>query len=559
MAPSHQHAPQTTDASIEIKARRHQNALAPISSLPPELICRILIDIVDDHVAAAEHYLTEYFINAAPFRIFAWIPLTHICAQWRDTALSHVSLWTHLWTTNLQWFKLFIERSKDQPLYLDTWSGMASRAEYDEMFQLIARNMHRIHSLHIRPRYSGKRVLSLHNIPAPHLEVLKFSRFDLEECPDRPAPVEPAIMPRLRQLHVISSSMDKWDWILPLQLPSVDTLVLEDIDPDEQMLLINRCRIGLRHLSISGPFDFDLVQPQHITLANLQSLKIAFVPWSVVDCLDFPSVSHVEVDIPISPHSPEDTELVLSKLIQLSNPFKTPEPRYPLSHIQPQPRAYLHHFSLSWEADYFSITALGPTPANNNLVLFHLHDTNRPTLFSPSEHALLLRNLIYTAETTGVGVHSISLTGRSNKPVRCTEIFRASRNHVHVSTLYLGGVNRLIELLTLCKPSCFRETKNLIKIQQKISCGCEECCEMRASCYPGLETLVLDNADDPEGDLFGGSECLDAFVSWLGERRRRGWGLNRLVVRFSCGEAAEGGLSRLREVVGSVVEELSRT
>ncbi|KAL1947442.1 hypothetical protein VTO73DRAFT_14403 [Trametes versicolor] len=73
--------------------RSIHNLVAPVNSLPPELLIMIFSLAGDDLVS-----------------------VTHVCQHWRDVALHAPGLWTHVGNTSPEGVKTYLRRSKELPL-----------------------------------------------------------------------------------------------------------------------------------------------------------------------------------------------------------------------------------------------------------------------------------------------------------------------------------------------------------------------------------------------------------------------------------------------------------
>ncbi|KAL4243798.1 hypothetical protein ABKN59_010725 [Abortiporus biennis] len=65
-----------------------------------------------------------FFFLCAPGRLhrdndWNWITITHICRWWRSLALRLASLWSHIYTTDLEYLKTCLQRSRNCPVKLD--------------------------------------------------------------------------------------------------------------------------------------------------------------------------------------------------------------------------------------------------------------------------------------------------------------------------------------------------------------------------------------------------------------------------------------------------------
>ncbi|KAI0046047.1 hypothetical protein FA95DRAFT_1596510, partial [Auriscalpium vulgare] len=90
----------------------HINACAPVSRLPPELLCRVFSDLVGLEIEGGRSM--DGFPCTMP-----WVRLSHVCRHWRDVALNDPTFWGHV---NLplppRWADAIISRSQGTPLSL---------------------------------------------------------------------------------------------------------------------------------------------------------------------------------------------------------------------------------------------------------------------------------------------------------------------------------------------------------------------------------------------------------------------------------------------------------
>lgn len=148
----------------------HHNALAPISRLPPEILAEIFC------------FFTSSTWNKE-YGHLAWIRVTHVCHQWRETALSHPRLWSHINFTKLMPTAMaeVLARAKMAPLHLeaDFSKSRMSMAQLDafvrksDLFDIL--EAHISHTRHLSIRGQLQTAVERLISSAPTLESLSLS------------------------------------------------------------------------------------------------------------------------------------------------------------------------------------------------------------------------------------------------------------------------------------------------------------------------------------------------------------------------------------------------
>ena len=174
---SREHQLQAIDAQIKsledsIRVLRLQrNALAPVSSLPTEIIATIF--------SFLPNMLSAISPSKKPDPLI-WLRVSQVCHQWRDIALNQPVFWSHVDFTNISSAGAaeILARTKTVPLYLegrclgDHWDDAQLGAFQEELHFRVSR----IHHLLIsdKPRPLRKTLEGLVS-PAPALESLSMS------------------------------------------------------------------------------------------------------------------------------------------------------------------------------------------------------------------------------------------------------------------------------------------------------------------------------------------------------------------------------------------------
>ena len=172
---SREYVRQAIDAEIKtleesLRALRHRrNALAPVSSLPTEVILTIFT------LLRTPGELSFFIPDEKPDRL-AWLRVAHVCHQWREIALRYPLFWSHLdfSTVSSAGGAEILARAKTVPLHLE-----ANVRQWDEArFSALQKEL-QDHVSHIRylefstaDPIQFNRTLNGLTSPAPTLECL---------------------------------------------------------------------------------------------------------------------------------------------------------------------------------------------------------------------------------------------------------------------------------------------------------------------------------------------------------------------------------------------------
>lgn len=135
-----------------------RNALAPISSLPPELLARIF---------------RFYALVEPPWsgvQKLGWIRVTHVCQHWRQVALDDSSLWARIVgvSPSTEWISEALVRARDAPLLFDIVGTLSP-----EVFYKFAPHMSHTRNLRL-PRLSKHDSQVVREICASEAPVLEY-------------------------------------------------------------------------------------------------------------------------------------------------------------------------------------------------------------------------------------------------------------------------------------------------------------------------------------------------------------------------------------------------
>ncbi|KAF8257753.1 hypothetical protein EI94DRAFT_1757046 [Lactarius quietus] len=323
-ANSREHQQQVIDAEIKsleesIRVlRRRRNALAPISSLPPEVIAAIF---------SFSRASSSDFIPGEKPDPLAWLRVSHVCHQWRDTALNQPLFWNHVDFTTLSSAGAaeILTRAKTAPLYLEArvsgghWDYFRLNAFQEELQRRIPRICHLLISANIRHL---RDTLSILVSPADSLERLSLSNGEDGIKLTLPETLFGGTTPRLSCLVLRDCNIS---WTSPLlkglrcldiRLPSANATPSLSASPIANLLPLEVKRTitlpSLTHMNISdSPRDCALA------LAHLDLPALTWLRLKTFSCLS--SEDDVQEVLPYlgrHAHGPQDTQPLQSVLIR---------------------------------------------------------------------------------------------------------------------------------------------------------------------------------------------------------------------------------------------------
>jgi hypothetical protein len=148
--------------ALALKSRR--NALAPISSLPPETLATIF------------SFLSPSKGNEEVYH-FGWLFVSHVCRQWRDSALYHPRLWSHINFSKLTSTGVaeILSRAKMAPLHLEVGFTDWSKEQFDTFEGHLEAHISHICHLGVLGLGYFQTELERHVSSAPALESLSLS------------------------------------------------------------------------------------------------------------------------------------------------------------------------------------------------------------------------------------------------------------------------------------------------------------------------------------------------------------------------------------------------
>ncbi|KAH9010863.1 hypothetical protein EDB84DRAFT_1406207 [Lactarius hengduanensis] len=276
--------------------RRRRNALAPISSLPPELFAAIFSSLRLPPRGTT-------LLVMEPDRQQLWLHVAHVCHQWREVALNQPFFWSHVDFTTLTpaGATEMLVRAKSVPLYfsLEAW---APKFHWDGVWfrtfqkELLLRVSHICQLAISAEPFSLERVLEGLISPAPILEYLSLS----------------GKKNKSRKRTSVA------DTLFNGSTPRLSRLELRACDISWRSPLFK----GLKHLKINSlsvdarprlSFWLDALEeiPQLKTLVlHSASPVTSSVPFDVKRTVTLPSLTYFDISA-----SPEDCGLALAHLV----------------------------------------------------------------------------------------------------------------------------------------------------------------------------------------------------------------------------------------------------
>ncbi|KAH8985466.1 hypothetical protein EDB86DRAFT_2336845 [Lactarius hatsudake] len=249
------------EASIQA-LRYRRNALAPISSLPTEVIITIFTYL---HIPVA---LSSFTLGEQPKRSeqLAWLRVAHVCRHWRKIALDLPHLWNHVDFTIVSSAGAteILSRAKTVPLYLE--ARVPCRFWDDTRFSALQKELqdHVSHISHLRIIAEPWRLRKIFEglvSPAPTLESLSLSGVENTTASGNITGIERVVVP---------------DTLFDGSTPRLSYLELCKCDTTWKSPLL----WGLKHLHIRTPFDRPNLSVWLDALGQMPQLKTLILYWA---------------------------------------------------------------------------------------------------------------------------------------------------------------------------------------------------------------------------------------------------------------------------------------
>ena len=347
---------------LELKCRR--NALAPVSSLPTEIITIIFsylrlpgsspaatpaVSSLLPNKAIADLFFSSRLPGAPPLgrlpdHPLSWLHAAQVCHQWREIALNHPPFWSNVDFTNLTLAGAveILAQAKNSPLYLEARIPIASwdHARMNAFTMELQTRVSQICYLSINAKPFGLlKVFDGLSFPAPNLEYLSVSqpvvpegtlphtlfggvtpRLSSLKLHDIDIDWESPLLKGLRYLEIRATDAVAWEnsnWLNALcKMPQLEKLVLHSVcvmaNPAQPPLDI-QCAVlpSLTHMDISAAAGNCAITLSSLSLPALTRLCVTLHS-------HFPFGSDIPDMLPSlsrHTHGPQDVEPVQSVLI----------------------------------------------------------------------------------------------------------------------------------------------------------------------------------------------------------------------------------------------------
>ncbi|KAH9046758.1 hypothetical protein EDB84DRAFT_1412823 [Lactarius hengduanensis] len=249
------------EASIQA-LRYRRNALAPISSLPTEVVTTVFTFL---HIPVT---LASFTLGEQPTRSeqLAWLRVAHVCHQWREIALNHPLLWNHVDFTIVSSAGAaeILSRAKRVPLYLE--AKVPCRLWDNTRFSALQKEL-QDHISHISHLSISAEPFRLHRmfeglvLPAPTLELLSLSGEEYTTVSGNRTGREQVVVP---------------DTLFDGSTPRLSCLELRHCDTSWNSPLF----WGLKHLYIRTPFERPSLSVWLDALGQMLQLKTLALHWA---------------------------------------------------------------------------------------------------------------------------------------------------------------------------------------------------------------------------------------------------------------------------------------
>ncbi|KAJ3550566.1 hypothetical protein NM688_g5041 [Phlebia brevispora] len=249
----------------------HLNTLAPIFSLPPELLGAVFYNYATDLKRARNSY--------------PWMHLLHVCHHWREVAFSTPMLWTMIRTIKPEIVNFQLAHAATMPLTVTIPNDLSCDAYHDGILERLLLELPRIRKLRYFMR-RGFESLAWENAQAdaPMLEDLELEFGENSWYERRPLPgFKDMALPKLGILRFIGDEHVSIETVLSVVRPTLTMLELNRWSTHQmkELVLILATLPGLKVFRCAMYYRKDeedehseAPEPPHVALPHLSELYL---------------------------------------------------------------------------------------------------------------------------------------------------------------------------------------------------------------------------------------------------------------------------------------------
>ncbi|VDB86973.1 unnamed protein product [Peniophora sp. CBMAI 1063] len=207
-------------------AMRMRNKRIGACRLPPEVLTEIFLYLRDDWVPWREFWTTnDGTQKRGPFEM-RWMTVTHVCSEWRNTAIGASSLWTRqvdFIYTPLHYLPTILARCKSHPLYLEA-TELGDDTFREVIGWLCPSICLRLRHLRLSA-YTNEFYARLMPLIAPHLVNVRSLELESEDF-DSNIGLSPPLchMTQITRLHLVGF---QFPWDSPILSSNLEELYLQ--------------------------------------------------------------------------------------------------------------------------------------------------------------------------------------------------------------------------------------------------------------------------------------------------------------------------------------------
>ena len=542
--------------------KNQRNEAAPISRLPPEVLCRIFLLVRDNEVERNNTYLYTEFRR--------WIYLGHVSKHWRNVVFTLPSLWNNSPPLGLlHWIDEVLKRSPKIVACLSIIVDIDYAPSIWGLKKIMSHDSSGIRDLSIlnmRSKHQGLLESLQISTLALHLEYLRIIRHDgisyrLTHDQDQYS-LPDAIVANAINLCHLELDHCKIDWGLPT-LPHITRLSLQDVRynnvdssfthfMDALGKMANLQYLSLKN-SLPGASDFEFMRKvdpvenpdSRKTFPHLRKLVFAGESSQVNAFFQgccFPSSVKVCVDI----HRSKSPETNSSNLPDLSRVFLSiaAATGCPASMIpeNSRPRTLV-------------VDSINETD-DQTLILVLLAETQYGGTSDELAYQLSIACLVLTVEYAVLDDNNMS----SGQTLRA--FFGSGFLLQDVSHVYLLNILKGVESIALAETIGILPAVSYVKAEGDLAAPLVDAVDPTSAIFnvstpgtlyfPSLECLHLEEAVFPSTREFSNDhDAMEALQDCIVQRLNRGFPLCKIILS-DCDEVTEGDVAKLQEMIVEV-------